>query len=126
MNDKKLTGRWGEALAADYLAKKRYRILGMGFSTRFGEVDVIAEKGGTIAFVEVKTRKNADHGEAREFVTKSKQRRVIAAAAIWLEKNGASGQPRFDVIEIYAPEGGKTEKPEIIHIENAFWTEGLR
>ncbi|MBQ4426754.1 MAG: YraN family protein [Oscillospiraceae bacterium] len=126
MNDKKLIGRWGEALAADYLRKKRYKILGMGYSTRFGEVDVIAEKDGVVAFVEVKTRKDATHGEAREFVTKSKQRRVIAAASMWCAQYGEDRQPRFDVIEIYAPEGELTKKPEINHIENAFWTEGIR
>ena len=92
MNEKKLIGRWGEALAADYLRKKKYKILGMGYATRFGEVDVIAEKDGVVAFVEVKTRKDATHGEAREFVTKSKQRRIIAAASSWCAQYGESSR----------------------------------
>lgn len=126
MNEKKLIGRWGEALCADYLRKKRFKILGMGYATRFGEVDVIAEKGDTVAFVEVKTRKDATHGEAKEFVTKSKQQRLIAAASLWMAQYGEDKNARFDVVEIYAPDGAETKKPEINHIENAFWTEGIR
>ena len=61
--------------------------------------------------MEVKLRKNADFGEAREFVTSAKQRRVIRAAELWLMKTGCELQPRFDVIEIYAPEGMDTVFP---------------
>ena len=117
--DKKLLGRFGEEQAAKYLKKKGYKILGMNYSCRFGEVDIIAQKGGYIAFVEVKLRKNAAFAQAREFVTAAKQQRVITAAQLWLAANENDAQPRFDVIEIYAPDGmdGKTE---INHIENAF------
>jgi len=41
--DKKLLGRWGEKCAAEYLKKKKYKIIGMNYSTRFGEVDIIAQ-----------------------------------------------------------------------------------
>ena len=121
MNEKKLLGRWGESLAAEYLRKKRYKILGMSYNTRMGEVDIIAENREFVAFVEVKLRKCADFAAAREFVDTRKQRRVMAAAALWLQQNETKKQPRFDVIEIYAPEGAKTEKPEITHPEGAFW-----
>lgn len=115
--DKKLIGRRGEQTAAAYLKKKHYSIVGMNYSCRFGEIDVIAEDREHIVFVEVKMRKNADFAEAREFVTAAKQRRVTVAAEMWLQNNPSEKQPRFDVIEIYGENG--TVK-EINHIENAF------
>lgn len=117
--DKKLLGRFGEEQAAKYLKKKRYKILGLNYSCRFGEIDIIAQSGEYIAFVEVKLRKSAAFAEAREFVTASKQRRIIAAAQLWLAANETALQPRFDVIEIYAPAGDAGEI-RINHIENAF------
>ena len=121
MNENKLLGRWGEETAARYLKKKRYRIPAMGYTTRFGEIDVIAENREFIVFCEVKLRKNDEHGAAREFVGAGKQKRVIAAASQWLQENETEKQPRFDVIEIYAPEGVSTKKPGITHLESAFW-----
>ena len=118
--EKRLLGAWGEEQAANYLRRRGWRILGLNYRCRYGEIDIIAKKRSVLAFVEVKQRKNADFGEAREFVTYSKQRRVIAAAELWLLKTGCELQPRFDVIEVYAPEGTNTLLPEINHIENAF------
>ena len=120
MNDKKERGNWGEDRAALYLRLHGYRIAERNFRCQQGEIDIIARKGDIVAFVEVKQRKNANFGEAREFVTVSKQRRIIAAAELWLLKTRCELQPRFDVIEVYAPEGTKTLRPEIHHIENAF------
>ena len=120
MNDKKERGNWGEDRAALNLRLHGYKVVERNFRCRQGEIDIIARKGDIVAFVEVKQRKNADFGEAREFVTFSKQRRVIAAAELWLLKTRCELQPRFDVIEVYAPEGTKTLLPEINHIENAF------
>ena len=113
-------GAWGEERAARYLRLHGYRIVERNFRCRQGEIDIIARRGGFIVFAEVKLRKNADFGEAREFVTWTKQRRVISAAEMWLVKNGCALQPRFDVIEIYAPKGTDTAFPTIRHLENAF------
>ena len=85
-------------------------------------MDIIAQKGRYIVFVEVKLRKNDDFGAAAEFVTAAKQRRVIFAARRWLAENPTDLQPRFDVIEVYAPEGLTTKKPEINHLEDAYQT----
>ena len=73
-----------------------------------------------MVFVEVKLRKNADHGAAGEFVTPAKQRRVILAAERWLQQHPTDLQPRFDVVEVYAPAGLDTKKPEIRHLEDAY------
>lgn len=120
------TGAWGELLAANYLRKKKYRILDMNFSCRLGEIDIIAENGEFLVFAEVKLRKDDTHGQAREFVTAQKQQRLRKAALMYLSQMQEAGadaddlQPRFDVIEIYAPLGKKTRKPEIFHLEDAF------
>lgn len=120
MNDKKERGDWGEDRAALYLRLHGYRILCRNFRCRRGEIDIIARRGDIVAFVEVKLRKNAEHGEAREFVTASKQRRIVSTAEYWLTQNECGLQPRFDVIEIYAPDGTRTLRPAIRHLENAF------
>ncbi len=117
--DKNNLGSWGEQQAARYLRRRGYAILDMNYRCRFGEIDVIAKKRKFIVFVEVKLRKNDRFAEAREFVTRAKQERIISTAGLWLMENETELQPRFDVIEIYAPEGQKG-KIKIEHIENAF------
>ncbi len=119
-SDKKLLGAFGEDAACRYLKRHGYRIEGRNYACRFGEVDIIARDRRYIVFVEVKLRKDASHGEAMEFVTAHKQRRVIAAAERWLQQNPTALQPRFDVIEVYAPDGLETKKPEIHHLEDAY------
>ena len=113
-------GTFGEDAACDYLRRRRYKIVGRNFSCRSGEIDIIAQRGRYIVFVEVKLRKDARFAEAREFVTAAKQRRIITAAELWMAKSRTELQPRFDVIEVYAPEGIQTKKLEIHHIEDAY------
>lgn len=112
-------GRFGEERAARYLRLHGYRIMETNYSCRFGEIDLIARKGRYLVFVEVKLRKNGDFAAAREFVTRSKQQRILSTAAVYLAQNETELQPRFDVIEIYAPQGEKG-KITINHIEDAF------
>lgn len=84
-----------------------------------GEIDVIASRGKYVAFVEVKLRKSAAFAEAREFVTRAKQQRIIMTAELWLGETGCELQPRFDVVEIYAPDG-ESGRISIEHIADAF------
>jgi putative endonuclease len=116
----KLEGSWGEALALRYLRDNRYTPVAMGYRSRYGEIDLIVKNKQYIVFVEVKVRKNDRFAEAREFVDLKKQSRLRKTAAIWLSGNDTGLQPRFDVIEIYAPYGTETVKPTINHLENAF------
>ena len=117
--EKRLLGAWGKEQAANYLRRRGWRILGLNYRCRYGEIDIIAKKRSVLAFVEVKLRKNADYGAAREFVTRAKQERLLTTAQLWLSENPGNDQPRFDVIEVYAPQG--MEGPvRIHHIENAF------
>lgn len=113
-------GSWGEKKAANYLRLHGYRIADINCKYRQGEIDIVAENRKYIVFVEVKLRKDTSHGEAKEFVTAAKQRRVITAAEIWLSEHETEKQPRFDVIEIYAPDGLESKSIKINHIENAF------
>jgi len=113
-------GKWGESIAIKYLSERNYTISSTGFRSRFGEIDIIACCKEFLVFVEVKTRKNKNFAHAREYVSISKQRKIISTANYWLAIRPTALQPRFDVIEIYAKDGESTENPEIIHIENAF------
>lgn len=116
MDVRHLFGSAGESAAAAYLKKKRYKIIGQNYSCRFGEIDIIARQGNYIVFVEVKSRKNEYFAMAREFVTRSKQERIIKSAMLWLQQNEVDLQPRFDVIEVV----GEGRRQRITHIEAAF------
>lgn len=107
-------------MAAEFLRRKHYKILAAGYSCRFGEIDLIASDRKFLAFVEVKLRKSADFALAREHVDRRKQDRIRVTASVYLSENPTKLQPRFDVIEIYAPEGTATRHPEIQHMEDAF------
>jgi len=118
--DSRQRGKWGEQIAVEYLRNKGFKIVATGFRSRYGEIDVIAESNEYLTIAEVKTRRNSNFAHAREYVSKHKQRKIIATAKIWLTRRPTQLQPRFDVIEIYAKDGESTKSPEIIHIENAF------
>ena len=120
MAKSKILGSWGESLAAEYLRKKRYEIVASGYRCRFGEIDLIVKNKKYLAFVEVKLRKSDRFAGAMEYVDRRKQDRIRMTASIYLSQNETALQPRFDVIEIYAPQGMDTVRPEINHLEDAF------
>ncbi len=120
MGRNNLAGAWGEALAAEYLRKKRYEVICAGYRSRFGEIDLIVRNRQYLVFVEVKLRKTDSFAKAHEFVDVYKQNRLRSTAALFLASNPSQLQPRFDVIEIYAPQGVDTVAPKILHMEGAF------
>ncbi|MBO5129727.1 MAG: YraN family protein [Oscillospiraceae bacterium] len=120
MGRNNLAGAWGEALAAEYLRKKHYKIVAAGYHCRFGEIDLIVQDRKFLVFVEVKLRKSAKFAQALEYVDRRKQDKIRITASMYLSQNPTALQPRFDVIEIYAPEGTVTKRPEIYHLEDAF------
>ena len=73
-------GRWGEALVACDLERKGWTVLARNYCCRFGELDIVAQKDGVLAFVEVKERADRRFGEAREAVTFAKQAKLRLAA----------------------------------------------
>ena len=115
-----MLGQWGEDQVAEKLRRDGWTIVAHNFRCRFGELDLVAENKTFLAFVEVKLRKSDRFGLACEAVTNSKQRKLRAAAQYYLISHPTRLQPRFDVAEVYAPQGVHTEAPDIYYIENAF------
>ena len=120
MGTNNLSGAWGEAQAANFLRKKHYQLVAAGFRSRFGEIDLIVKDRKYLVFVEVKLRKNENFAQAMEYVDRRKQDRLRVTASIYLSEHPTKLQPRFDVVEIYAPEGAATKKPQFFHMEDAF------
>lgn len=94
-------GAAGEALAARELARRGYRVLDRNWHCRYGELDIIAEDGGELVFVEVKTRRGGALGLPEEAVTPAKRRRLLTAAQEYLMEREMAERPyRFDVVAI--------------------------
>ena len=113
-------GTWGEALAADYLRQRGYRLAAHSYQCRFGEIDLIAWDGDILCFVEVKTRTNLSCGLPREYVTPQKQQRLRKTAAWYLMVKDLDCPARFDVAEVYADGPHPQKAARIEYIENAF------
>lgn len=136
-------GRAGENLACKFLESRDYSIIETNYRSRYGEIDIIARRGGVIAFVEVKTRLGRGHGEPFEAVGARKQAQIRRMAEMWLaghRRDRALSECvfRFDVISVKmdgrSPAGGKAnfdgsegtrpagvkKIPGIEHIEDAF------
>lgn len=102
--NKREFGKSGENLAADYLEQSGYRILHRNYWCRIGEVDIIAQKGNCVHFVEVKTRTGSFYGTPSESVTGNKVNRMKLAAEHYMKF--AAGMPglgrdmQFDLVEI--------------------------
>lgn len=115
-------GAAGERLAVAELRKKRYKILGTGVRSPFGEIDIVARDGRTIVFVEVKTRNTTDPFDPLEAVTKAKQQQLTKLALAYLTRHRLLDKPsRFDVVAICWPDQGV---PKVQHVVNAFEATG--
>ncbi len=116
MNSRKQTGRHGEDIATAYLAKKGYKINGRNWRCPVGELDIIAEDGNTLVFVEVRTRSSHRYGSAEESITPAKQARLIELSHSYLQAMEISDHPwRIDVVAVQLGPGC----PQINHVENA-------
>ena len=100
--------------------RKGYRLVAAGWHCRFGEIDLICEKENFLCFVEVKLRRSERFGTPGAFVDAHKQERLRISARLYLAEHITNLQPRFDVVEILAPQGMDTKAPIVRHIENAF------
>jgi len=110
-------GDLGEKAAEDLLAAQGYRIVARKHRCSRGEVDLVAERGELLVFVEVRTRATAAFGGPEETVGAAKQQRVVRAARDFLARwRGPPRVARFDVVAIVDhPEG-----PRLSHIPGAF------
>jgi putative endonuclease len=94
-------GKAGEDAAVQYLRRQGYHIVERNYRCRFGEIDLIARDGMTLAFIEVKTRRSQSLGPAAASVTLEKQRHLIKAAQLYLTQTGQTrALCRFDVVTI--------------------------
>ncbi len=110
-------GKKGEALAVEYLRKKGFRIKHTNWRFIHYEIDIIAEDAGVLVVVEVKTRTNLSAGLPETFVTREKQKKLIAAANAYIRMKNLDMEVRFDIISVIVTE----EKSEVIHIPDAFY-----
>ena len=104
---------------AEKLRREGWTIAATNFRCRMGELDIVAQNEWYLVFVEVKLRRDGRYGAACEAVTPSKQRKLRLAAQFYLLGHPTGLQPRFDVAEVYAPQGVRTPEPDIYYIENA-------
>jgi len=116
---KKLLGRIGEKSAGKYLRKKGYKIIEKNYTTKIGEVDLIALYGDLLVFIEVKTRSSMAYGNPGDAVDYHKQRKYVLLAKEYLmvKKEYREKPVRFDVVEIL--------NGEINHIESAFFADDV-
>ena len=113
----KITGNYGEDKACKYLQENSYKIIERNWRTRFGEIDIIAQKDETVVFIEVKTLPSGNIETLSHLLNKKKQKRIVETAKCFIKTNRKynSSYIRFDVIIIDMP-----EFPAIYHIESAF------
>jgi putative endonuclease len=110
-------GRWAEDRVARYLTCRGWRILARNWRFRHKELDLVAERDGTVAFVEVKARREPGLGHPLETITPAKRRELAVAARAWIARHGRRGQTyRFDAAVVVWGAGG----PRIEHVEDAW------
>lgn len=114
----------GEAAAAVALREAGMTILESRFRLRCGEIDLIADDGGVVVFVEVKTRRGSRYGRPAESVTAVKRKRMARTASAYLKlRSWFERRARFDVVEVFVEHGGRRT---VHHIRDAFriWPTG--
>jgi putative endonuclease len=116
MNTRAALGKKGEDLAFQYLRKKGYTLLERNWRFRHKEVDIIAEDGHDLVFVEVKTRSSEWFGTPEEAVDDKKQRYLMDAAEAYIRARNIDTNIRFDVVSVIMKPGYQS----IDHFEEAF------
>jgi len=119
---KKELGAKGEEIAVRYLKSRGYRIVERNYRIRLGEIDIIAEHGDDLVFIEVKTRSDILFGSPFESVSKQKQKQLSKVALEYISKKNCHNRPsRFDVVGIEFYEGGNRFQDAAIELlQNAF------
>ncbi len=118
MRVRKELGDWGERLAADYLRRQGYIIRETKFRCPVGEIDVVAERGQYLVFVEVRTKRGQAFGTPEESVTLSKAEKLVELAHTYLQTHDALPPFwRIDVVAVEFTSRGRLSRVELI--ENA-------
>ncbi len=122
LDPRRLFGQEGESAAEQYLRQKGYRIVARNLRSSVGELDLVAEDGQVLVFVEVKARRTDAFGGAIHAVDQRKQEKLIQLAAQYLARHRIQGRLcRFDVVLL---QGTDAVTSQIEHIQNAFEVSG--
>jgi putative endonuclease len=110
-------GRWAEEQAARYLESQGLRLVTRNFRCRLGEIDLVMSDGAMLVFVEVRFRRSDHYGSGAESVTWAKQRKLLAAARVYLARHAlADAHCRFDVVSV----SKRHYRPDFQWLRNAF------
>jgi len=107
-------GQRGEDLAAAHLEEQGYVVCERNWRCQAGEIDIVAEDGGCLVFVEVRTRRGREYGSPEESVTPAKQARLAEVAQTYLQEHSWDGDWRIDVVAVEMASGGKLLRVELI------------
>lgn len=116
-NQRKKLGAWGEDIAAHQLEADGFRLVARNWRCRHGEIDLIAQKGELVAFVEVKTRKGRNMGAPEEALTPHKSKKLMQLAQLYIAENELDVDWRIDLVAVELDKSGKLLRCE--HIPNA-------
>jgi putative endonuclease len=101
LSTKKEVGLEGEEKATKTLAREGYRIIEKNYRSPFGELDIIAEEGGYLVFVEVKKRNSPAFGDSFQAITGTKKKHMIKTALFYMKTHKCfDRRVRFDVVGI--------------------------
>jgi putative endonuclease len=116
-DDRQALGALGERVAARWLVLGGWQVVARRFRSGHRDIDLVARRDGTVAFVEVKARRGLALGDPVEAVGWRKQRQLARSAWVWIDRHGQAGESyRFDVIGVLFGPGGV----RVRHVENAF------
>lgn len=110
-----VTGEYGEDLAAEYMHRAGYELLGRNIRQGRCEIDIVARDGGEVVFTEVRTRHESKIASPDETIGPQKMRRLIMAAAMWAESNNYDGPYRIDFAGVTVFDD---EPPKIEYIQS--------
>jgi putative endonuclease len=118
--ERQVLGVTGEQVAERWLRRRGWRVIQRRFRSGHRDIDLIAELGSTVAFIEVKARSGQEFGDPVEAVNWKKRRELLRSAHCWIDRHGRSGEVyRFDVIGVLMD----GDVVRIRHVENAFGVE---
>jgi putative endonuclease len=110
-------GELGERIAERWLRRQGWRVVQRRFRSGHRDIDLVVEREGTVAFVEVKARRGSRFGDPVEAVNWSKQKELVRSASVWIDRHGRPSESyRFDVVGILV-EG---DRVRVRHVPNAF------
>ncbi|MCL1866807.1 MAG: YraN family protein [Oscillospiraceae bacterium] len=121
-HNKKIRGDFGEAAVCTYFEKRGYAVVKRNYRKRVGEVDIIATLGESVVFVEVKTRKFGSLTDGIDSVTRTKRRRIVKTAKLFLDENPQYNvmDVRFDAAQVVVTTDEIPQLIELDYYEDAF------